>query len=465
MSAAKITSANTKSDANRSQSRNSGPSGLAVKELRPIDNKIPYKRSFFDLEANSRGQDSQEQGLIKSFRKNVKGLFESSKSKGIEKNTIIKLRAATGDLKEIVKESESDDEQSSGFNDGPDQPLSKKEMLAAKRQNLKNQSKEEKKRDTSVGIRLEIEKLKKKYPSDPNIPLLGAILTAKDSYSPHRSANDRLASLYVALQESGTIVTQQYLTVFSVDIVFDIYFLYLDVLNSKLRTDLKDAPQSQHESIRRDIRVLNVLLEQRRLRKSVSNVVKKFNGFGYPFISLSPAVIAKSYTIDGSSSDEKIGPGTVKLNKFLTQFYLSVFAQIPVFQPLAKRIADALPSKRNSRALITAVNLDNAITNYRIAKANNSDALKNKIMAVYAYGRKYIGNRFGEMTNPLDARILVKTAQMVDELAHLGGLLDEEMIVYCYNCASVAAPYLKNESTLLTRKIAELADRQDIKLH
>ena len=195
------------------------------------------------------------------------------------------------------------------------------------------------------------------------------------------------------------------------------------------------------------------------------SVIKKFNGFGYPFISLSPAVIAKSYTVDGNSSDEKIGPGTVKLNKFLTQFYLSVFAQIPVFQPLAKRIADALPSKRDSRALITAVNLDNAITNYRIAKANNADALKNKIMAVYAYGRKYIGNRFGEMTNPLDARILVKTAQMVDELAHLGGLLDEEMIVYCYNCASVATPYLKNEATLLSRKIAELADRQDIKLH
>ena len=210
MPAVKRKKANTKSDANRSQSINSGPSGLVVKELRPIDNKIPYKRSFFDLEGTGRGQGSQEQGLIKSFRKNVKGLFETSKSRGIEKNAIIKLRAATGDLKEIVKESESDDEQSSGPNDGADRPLSKKEMLESKRQNLKDQSKVEKKKDTSVGIRLEIEKLKKKYPSDPNPPLLSAILTAKDSYSPHRSAKDRLASLYVALQESGIIVTQQY---------------------------------------------------------------------------------------------------------------------------------------------------------------------------------------------------------------------------------------------------------------
>jgi len=239
----------------------------------------------------------------------------------------------------------------------------------------------------------------------------------------------------------------------------------LDVLNANLRDDLKTARSSEIEAVRRDIQVLNVLLEQKRLKKSVTNVVTKFNGFGYPFISLSPAVITKSYKVDADSLDEKIGPGTVKLNKFLVQFYLSVFAQIPVFQPLAKKIADSLPAKRDSKALITAVNLDNAITNYRISKASNVTGLKKKVLAIYGYGKKYIGNRFGEMTNPLDARILLKTAQMVDELSHLEKLLDTEMVEYGYNCASVALPFLKNEATLLTRKISELADRQNIKLH
>ena len=69
------------------------------------------------------------------------------------------------------------------------------------------------------------------------------------------------------------------------------------------------------------------------------------------------------------------------------------------------------------------------------------------------------------MNNPLDARILVKTAQTVEELVYLGGKIEDDMVVYCYNCASVAVPYLKNEATLLTRKIAEIADRFDIKLH
>ena len=295
--------------------------------------------------------------------------------------------------------------------------------------------------------------------------ILSAILTAKDSYSPHRSSKDRLASLYAALQDCAAIVIEHYLTTFSVDVTFDIYFLYLDVLNAKLKDDLKSARPSEIQPLRRDLHVLNVLLEQKRIRKSVSNIVSKFNGFGYPYISLSPIVISKSFKAESDASDEKIGPGTVRLNKFLIQFYLSVFAQIPSFQPLAKRIADSLPPKKESRSMITAVNLDNAIINYRIARANNASGLQGKIKAVYSYGKKYIGNRFAEMANPLDARILIKTAQMVEELAHLGGMLDEEMIVYGYNCASVAVPYLKKEATVLTRKISELADLQDIKLH
>jgi len=156
-------STNTKDDQTRSD--NPEASGIVVKELRSIDSKIPYKRSFIHLDASGLKETARQKGLMKGFRKNVKGLFETSKIKGIDKNDVIKLRKATGDLKEITKQGESSEAQSEAVDGDSLRQKSKKELLEEKRKSLKHQSKSEKKKDGSVGIRLEIEKLKKKFPT------------------------------------------------------------------------------------------------------------------------------------------------------------------------------------------------------------------------------------------------------------------------------------------------------------
>lgn len=258
----------------------------------------------------------------------------------------------------------------------------------------------------------------------------------------------------------------EYLTTYSVDVLCDIYFMYLEAIKPKLLERLKSTKASESHSIRRDIHLLNMLLEQKKLKKTVSNIAKKLDGFGYPYETMSPVHIAKSYQASAEESDKKVGPGTVKLNKFLIRIYLNVFSQIPAFMPIAKKMCDVLPSNRHCRALIANVNIENAIMNMKVAKLNKSLELPKMITTVFNYGKSFIGNNFAEtVTSPLEAKILIKIGQMVEEMALLSSKLDPDVITYAYNCATIALHYFRDEAEVLTRRISDIAARQRISLN
>lgn len=384
----------------------------------------------------------------------------------MNKDEIIRLRKAIGDLKSVADEMDPNKERAASEEEDPGRPMTKKELLEAKRKSLGDKSKSEKKKNPSVGMRIEIEKLKKSYPSDPNLAILSAILTAQDSTSVHRSASDRINSLRAALQSVGSIVMNEYMTTYSVDVLCDIYFLYLDALKPKMMERLKGIKASESHSVRRDIHLLNMLLEARRLKKTVSNIAKKLDGFGYPYETMSLIHIAKTFQASAEESDTKIGPGTVKLNKFLIRIYLNVFSQIPAMMPIAKKICDILPNNRHSRALIANVNIENAIINMKVAKLNKSMDLPKMITSVYNYGKSFIGNNFAEtVTSPLEAKILIKIAQMVEEMALLSSKLDPDVITYAYNCSTIALHYYRDEAEVLTRRINDIAARQRLTLN
>lgn len=433
--------------------------GIVIKELRPINPKVPYSRKFIQLDSRKSFVASQHSRLIKSFKKNVKGLFDREKE-GLDFRETARLRTVTGNLKEINKKPAPELEISKPLAEVQNERKTKKTLLEEKRQNLEVQSKSIQKTGSSVGVRLEINKLIKKYPSDSNLVILSAILTTKDNYSTHRSITDRINSLYSALQQAGSAVINDYLTTYAVDILFDIYFFYLDVLRSKLKGDLKSANESDVESIRRDIRVLNILIDQKKLQKSISNVAQKLDGFSYPYVSLSPLSISKSYESPAEESDKKIGPGTVKLNKFLVKFYLNIFGQIPIFQPLAKKICEALPNLRDCRALIVNVNMDNAITHLNISKVNRARNVPKTINSVFGYGRQYFGKGDPQVNSATEARILLKTAQMVEEFSYISSNVEPTVIEYGYKCASAALPYYAEESEIVLRKISDIAAKQ-----
>ncbi len=439
-----------------------GQTGIVVHELKPINRSIPYKRSFLNLTGPT-AVVIQEQGFIKK----VRGLFDGAKGgRGLGKDDIIKLRKAIGDLKDISEGPETGEEGAAVEEEASDRPKTKKELLEAKRKSLGDQSKSEKKKGPAVGMRIEIEKLKKTHPGDPNLTILSAILTSQDSVSVHRSASDRINSLHSALQSVGSIVMNEYMTTYSVDVLCDIYFLYLDALKPKMVERLKSTKASESHSIRRDIHLLNMLLEQKRLKKTVSNIAKKLDGFGYPYETMSPIHVAKTFQATAEESDKKVGPGTVKLNKFLIRIYLNVFSQIPALMPIAKKMCDVLPSNRHSRALIANVNIENAIMNLKVAKLNKSLELPKMITTVYNYGKSFIGNNFAEtVTSPLEAKILLKIAQMVEEMALLSSKLDPDVITYAYNCATIALHYYKDEAEILTRRMSDIAARQRISLN
>lgn len=437
--------------------------GIIIHELKPINRNIPYKRSFLDLTSPTGTVTVQDQG----FFKKVKGLFDTAKGgKGMHKDEVVRLRKAIGDLKNISAEVDMEEGAGAPEPEEPSRPKTKKEMLEEKRKSLSDKSKTEKKDKPAVGMRIELEKLKKAYPGDPNLTILSAILTCQDSASVHRSASDKLSSLYSSLQAVGSLVMHEYMTTYSVDVLCDIYFLYLDALKPKLMERLKATKASESQSIRRDIHLLNMLLEHRRLKKTISNIAKKLDGFGYPYEHMSPIHIAKTFQATPEEQDVKIGPGTVKLNKFLLRIYLNVFSQIPAFMPIAKKMCDVLPSNRHARALIANVNIENAVMNMKVAKLNKSSELPKMITTVYSYGKSFIGTNFAEtVTSPLEAKILLKIGQMVEEMALLSGKLDPDVITYAYNCATIALHYYRDEAEVMTRRLSDIAARQRISLN
>jgi len=441
--------------------------GIVVANLKPINRRIPFNRTFIHVGSSHDGMTATDQGFLKSFTKNVKGLFEGVKTKGLEKEELVRLRLAVGSLKnakEQIAEPDPGTENKVEENRGA---KSKKELLEEKRKALDQQSKTAKKTgNTTVGMRIEIERLKKKFPDDPNLALMSAILTAKDTCSVHRPVKEQISSLYAALQEAGAVVFNDYLTTYSIDVLFDIYFLYLDTLKAKLLADLKSVKPSESDSLRRDIRVLNLLLDQKRQGKSIANVAKKLDGFGYPFESLSPIHVAKTFQSTNEEGDERIGPGTAKLNKFLIRIYLNVFSQIPAFQPLARKFCDVLPNNRQSRAMIANVNLENAVIKFKIAKLNKSMELHKMIMSIYNYGKSFIGTNFAEtVTSPLEAKMLLRIAQMVEEMGLISVAVDPAMVTYGYKCATVALHYHKEEAEALLIKISDVAARQRLSLN
>lgn len=393
-------------------------------------------------------------------------MFDGAKGRGLSKEEIIQLRKSVGDLKSIADEITNKAEGNDAQEEESNRPKSKKEMLEERRKTLGDKTKTEKKGNPGVGMRITIEKQKKNYPNDPNLTILSAILTSKDSTSVHRSANDRINSLYSALESTAAIVMNDYMTTYSVDVMCDIYFLYLEAVKPKLQDNLKSVKASESHSIRRDIHVLNMLLEQKRLKKTISNIAKKLDGFGYPYESMTPFHIAKTFQASNEEADNKIGPGTVKLNKFLLRIYLNVFSQIPAMMPIAKRICDVLPSNRHCRVLIANVNIENAAMNLKIAKLNRSNEVPKMISTVFNYGKSFIGNNFAEtVTSSLEAKILIKIAQMVEEMALLSPRLNPEVVTYAYNCATIALHFFKEEAEVLIRRISDIAARQRLELN
>ncbi|MCP4750879.1 MAG: hypothetical protein GY866_08300 [Proteobacteria bacterium] len=462
----KTGSASTKSKTVKRKKQSRSLSGSPIRELRPIDPKIPFSRSFIHITSGGSGTGSHDQGLIRSLRKNVKGIFETVGSKDLDRKEIVRLRQGVGNLKDIGNQGETSTDAKEAPDVEPSRPKTKKELLEERTKALGERSKNPRKSNSSVGIRIEIEKLKKKYPNEKILPIFSAVLTSKDGCSTLRSPKERINSLYAALQQAGEVVQNDFLTTYSVDTLFDVYFLYLDALNTKLMADLKAASQSDSESVRRDIRIMHILLEHKRLKKSIANIAQKLDGFGYPFESLSPAYVTQSYKATEAQNDERIGPGTVKLNKFLVRLYLSVFSQIPVFQPLAKKLSDALPNNRNCRALIASVNMENAITKFKISKANRALELNKMILTVFNYGKSFIGTNFTEtVTSSLEAKILLRIAQMVEEYSLVSSTVESDMIMYAYNCASIALHYFKEEAEVLIKKISNIAARQHISLN
>jgi hypothetical protein len=441
--------------------------GIVITDLKPINRQIPFNRDFLQASTVNDGSTMLESGFFRSLTKNVKGLFEGDRPKGLEKKEIIRLRLTVGSLKNAKAEAQISDEITEEISSESNRPKTKKELLEEKHKALEEKSKTTNiKSGATVGIRIEIERLKKKYPAEPNLPLLSAVLTSKDACSIHRSLKERTGSLYFALQEAGSVVFNDYLTTYSIDVLFDIYFLYLETLKAKLLSDLRTSGSDDIDSIRRDLRVMNLLLDQKRLGRTIASIAKKLDGFGYPYESLSPIHVVRTYQSTSEDGDERIGPGTVKLNKFLVRIYLNTFSQIPAFHPLARKYCDVLPASRQSRAMIANVNVENAIIKFRIAKLNKSMELNRMIMSIYNYGKSYIGSNFAEtVTSPLEAKLLLRIAQMVDEIGHISTVVDPGMLVYGYRCATIALHYFKEEAEALLTTLSDLAAQQRVELN
>ncbi|MCG8334763.1 MAG: hypothetical protein MJE63_09620 [Proteobacteria bacterium] len=450
--------------------------GYVTGELDPIDELIPYNRRFLNISGHSsRDLGSSASGLLGKIGSSLKSMFGSSRVKEMERPEIVRLRKKVGDLKDSMFSSSShtptDDGPSSTESSGP---KSKKELLEEKRKNLGKKAKEGKKKSdkNQIGLRIEIEKLKKRYPTDDNLRMMDAILTSRDGCLPHRSIDERVASLGAALKETGQLVANRYLTTFGIDTLIDIYFLYLEALKKlflersrKLKEEHRAQNSTPVKSLTRDIKLLNVLLGQTKLKKTINNVAQKLNGFGYPFVSMTGLAVSKTFNAEPGAENEKIGPGTVKLNRFLVRIYLNVLSQIPIFQPIASRLCDALPNDHQSKIMVANVNIDNAYTQLRISKIIGSVTVPKQILALFLYGRQIVRSTIKQnASNPAEARILLRTAEMAEEYAYLNDNVDPETIKFGYLCATMTLSYFKPESEQIIKRLFEIADKRRVDL-
>ncbi|MBU3915122.1 hypothetical protein KKA14_06255, partial [bacterium] len=337
------------------------PASIPLEGLDSISDCIPYSRTFIKSRQSSRKKKDDKGG---GLMHNLKGMIGGMKSREMDIKDVLEMRVSIGNLKktQIAPSAPSIAGATLSSEVPSREQKTKRQLLEEKHKSLKAQSKLAKPDNTAIGLRIEIEKMKKKYPNDYNLIILSSIVTCRDGCLKHRTIEERVASLYSALQEAGEVVLNDYLTTFSIDTLLDIYFLYLTALKKQYVDNFKKISSAeQHisqvvvESTRRDIRIINALLDQKNLKKTIFNVTQKLNGFKYPFESMTPFTVAKSFNKDASNENEKTGPGTVKLNRFLIRIYLSVFAQIPFLQPLAKKLCDGLPDDQPSRVLIANV--------------------------------------------------------------------------------------------------------------
>lgn len=441
-----------------------------LEDLNPVDSLVPYNRSFLKLGAG----DAMEGKKAASIFGNVKHLFGSFKVKEMERPQVMHLRAKVGDLKnsKAVEAKQAIENIEVPGVSNTSEPKTKKELLDEKRKNISKQAKEGKKDKEQIGVRIEIEKLKKRFPGDPNLTILDAILTSRDGCLPYRSINDRVVSLQSALKQAGHLVAKNFLTTYSIDILFDIYFLYLDTLKKyyldrgrKVLAEGGTKRGKNYRSIQRDIRLVNVLLGQSKLKKTISNVAQKLNGFGYPFISMTNKHVAKTFEAEATADNEKVGPGTVKLNRFLVRIYLNVLSQIPIFQPIASQLCEALPNDYQSKIMIANVNLDNAYTQLRISKAINAPTISRQALAIFIYGKQIAKSTIKNNANsPAEARILLRTAEMAEEYAYINEKVEPDIIKYGHQCATQALSFFQPEAETIIRRLFEVADKRKVNL-
>ncbi len=435
-------------------------------DLDAINQQIPYFRSFITVRQATMLDNANGKGLLS----NIRGIVGFMRSKEMDLEEIAGLRKAVGSLKKTKIENYVP---SAASTDIPQiEQKTKRQLLEEKRETITQKAKESKVDKSTIGMRIEIERLKRKYPSDKNLIVLSAILTSKDGCLIHRTTEERVRSLHAALQESGSVILNDYLTTFSIDTLFDIYFLYLAALKKMLFEQFKKISANGSgfspnaiESARRDLRVINILLEQKNLKKTISNVSKKLNGFKYAFHPLVPLDVAKTYDAKPGEDNKKIGPGTVKLNKFLIRIYLSVFAQIPIFQPLAKKLCDALPTDHTCKVMIANVTMDNAYMQFKISKTSKDRTISQQALSIYNYGKRFIDSSIKD--NPSTAsegRILVRTAEMAEESAFLNENIEPEVIQFGYRAATLALPYFKGEAKGIIRRMFEIAEARKIEL-
>ncbi len=449
---------------------------VSFEDLDPIDRQIPFNRQFLRLKQVESGVDDKGAGLMGKLGSNMKGLISGFRGKEMEREEVIQLRKTIGTLKETkVSAGSAPTPPPVSTVDDPGGPKTKSQLLDEKRKKIQAKSKGDKKdrKDKNIiGLRNELEKLKKKFPADYNLIILDAILTTRDGCLIHRTTEERVTTLTSALRDAASVTSKNYLTTFSVDVVFDIYFLYLEALKKlfvdrfkKISTASVRQDPVTVESARRDIRIINVLLEQKKLKKTVFNVAQKLNGFGYPYISMTPMDVAKSFGASDGNENEKIGPGTVKLNKFLIRIYLNVFAQIPMLQPVAQKICDALPDDHTCRVLIANVNLDNGYTQLKISKAAKDPAVLKQTLALFNYGKQFIKSIMKDSPNSAaEGRILLRAAEMAEEYGFVANKVEPDIIKHGYQFATLALPFYKDEAESIIRRLFEIGDLKKIDL-
>lgn len=442
--------------------------GSVTDDLDSIDKLIPYNRQFLKYNPADSDETVKSSGLMGKVGSNVKGFFGGFRPKELERPEVIRLRAQVGDLKNTKVAPIPVPEASVAVSSGS---KTKRELLEEKRKTISDKAKEGKNKE-HIGLRIEMEKLKKKYPGDFNLVLLDAILISRDGCLPYRSLDERISSLSAALRETSQLVARHFLTTYSVDVLFDIYFLYLETLKKylmdkmrKLTTSGKTKKSVAVRSVQRDIKVVNLLLNQDKLRKTISNVCQKLNGFGYPYVNLSSLDVSKTFEASDSEENDKIGPGTVKLNRFLVRIYVSVLAQIPMFQPIASRLCDALPNDYASKIIVANANMDNAYTQLRISRILSAPTIAKQTLALYLFGKHTINSTLkGQANSPAEARIFLRTAEMAEEYAFNHRSADPEMVKFGHSCATTALSFFQSEAESIIRRLYEIAEVKKIDL-